>query len=61
LGFQGWNSPIETTTVIPDVSNLFNFTNIQSYRYRFSSNGNPYVEEIKLWPILPTVGITVKF
>jgi outer membrane receptor for ferrienterochelin and colicin len=44
-----------------DVSNLFNFTNIQSYRYRFSSNGNPYVEEIKLWPILPTLGMTVKF
>ena len=44
-----------------DVSNLFNFTNIQSYRYRFSSNGNPYVEEIELWPILPTLGMTVKF
>jgi outer membrane receptor protein involved in Fe transport len=44
-----------------DVSNLFDFTNIQSYRYRFSSNGNPYVEEVKLWPILPTVGVTVKF
>jgi outer membrane receptor protein involved in Fe transport len=44
-----------------DVSNLFDFTNIQSYRYRFSSNGNPYVEEIKLWPILPTLGMTVKF
>ena len=44
-----------------DVSNIFNFTNIQSYRYRFSSNGNPYVEEMKLWPILPTLGMTVKF
>jgi hypothetical protein len=44
-----------------DVSNIFNFTNIQSYRYRFSSNGSPYVEEIKLWPILPTLGMTVKF
>jgi outer membrane receptor protein involved in Fe transport len=44
-----------------DVSNLFDFTNIQSYRYRFSNNGNPYVEEIKLWPILPTLGMTVKF
>ena len=44
-----------------DVSNLFNFTNIQSYRYRFNSNGNPYIEEVKLWPILPTLGMTVKF
>jgi outer membrane receptor for ferrienterochelin and colicin len=44
-----------------DVSNLFNFTNIQSYRYRFNSNGNPYVEEVKLWPILPSLGMTVKF
>ena len=44
-----------------DVSNLFNFTNIQSYRYRFNSNGNPYIEEVKLWPILPTLGMTMKF
>ncbi len=44
-----------------DVSNLFNFTNVQSYRYRFNSNGNPYVEQVTLWPILPTVGMTVKF
>jgi hypothetical protein len=44
-----------------DVSNIFNFTNIQSYRYRFSSNGNPYVEAIELWPILPTLGVTVRF
>jgi outer membrane receptor protein involved in Fe transport len=44
-----------------DVSNLFNFTNVQSYRYRFNSNGVPYVEEVKLWPILPTLGMTVKF
>ena len=44
-----------------DVSNLFNFTNVQSYRYRFNSSGNPYIEEVKLWPILPTLGMTVKF
>ena len=44
-----------------DVSNLLNFTNVQSYRYRFNSNGNPYIEEVKLWPILPTLGMTVKF
>ena len=44
-----------------DVSNLLNFTNVQSYRYRFDRNGNPYIEEVKLWPILPTLGMTVKF
>jgi outer membrane receptor for ferrienterochelin and colicin len=44
-----------------DVSNFFNFTNVQSYRYRFNSNGSPYVETLKLWPILPTFGMTVKF
>jgi hypothetical protein len=44
-----------------DVSNLFNCTNVQSYRYRFNNNGNPYVEEVTLWPILPTLGMTVKF
>ncbi len=50
-----------STSAFLDVSNLFNFTNIQSYRYRFNSNGSPYVESIKLWPILPTFGVTVKF
>jgi len=44
-----------------DISNLFNFTNVQSYRYRINSSGNPYIEPIKLWPILPTLGMTVKF
>ena len=50
-----------STLVYFDVSNLFNCTNVQSYRYRFDRNGNPYIEEVKLWPILPTLGITVKF
>lgn len=50
-----------STSAFLDVSNLFNFTNIQSYRYRFNSNGSPYVEQVKLWPILPTLGMTVKF
>jgi outer membrane receptor protein involved in Fe transport len=49
------------TSVFVDVSNLFNTTNIQAYRYRFTSNGQPYREEIKLWPILPTFGLAVRF
>lgn len=44
-----------------DVSNVFNFTNIQSYRYRFNNGGSPSIEQIQLWPILPTLGLTVKF
>jgi outer membrane receptor protein involved in Fe transport len=50
-----------STLVYFDVSNLFNFTNVQSYRYRFNKNGDPYTEQVTLWPILPTLGMTVKF
>ena len=49
------------TSAFLDVSNVLNFTNIQSYRYRFNSNGLPYIESVKLWPILPTLGMSVKF
>jgi hypothetical protein len=44
-----------------DVSNLFDFTNVQAYVYQFDSQGNPKVVTIKLWPILPTLGMTVRF
>ena len=44
-----------------DVNNLLNFKNIYSYRYRFDNNGLPYRAEIELWPMLPSVGLTVKF
>jgi outer membrane receptor protein involved in Fe transport len=44
-----------------DVNNLLNFKNIYSYRYRFDNNGFPYRTEIELWPMLPSVGLTVKF
>jgi outer membrane receptor protein involved in Fe transport len=50
-----------STSVFLDVSNLFDATNIQAYRYRFSSGGTPYREDVKLWPILPTFGIAVRF
>ncbi|MGE5314269.1 MAG: TonB-dependent receptor [Acidobacteriota bacterium] len=48
------------STVFLDVSNLFNSTNIQAYHYRFDSTGRPYKEEIKLWPILPSLGFAVR-
>jgi hypothetical protein len=44
-----------------DISNALDFKNVQSYRYRFNSNGQPYVQEMTLWPILPTFGLTVHF
>ena len=44
-----------------DISNIFDFTNVQSYEYRYDNQGNPQVEEQALWPILPTLGIAVRF
>ncbi|MGE5797987.1 MAG: TonB-dependent receptor [Ignavibacteria bacterium] len=49
------------TNVYLDVSNLLNFKNIYTYSYRYDSSGNPYREEVELWPIIPTLGMTVKF
>ena len=37
------------------------FKNVQSYLYPFNNNGQPNVEEIVLWPILPTLDLTVHF
>jgi outer membrane receptor for ferrienterochelin and colicin len=44
-----------------DISNALDFKNVQSYRYRYNSNGMPYVQELTLWPVLPTLGLTVRF
>lgn len=44
-----------------EVSNLFNFKNVHSYRYRFNSNGEPVREEVELWPVVPSLGVTLKF
>ena len=44
-----------------DISNILNFKNIQSYRYTFNNNGGPLITEVKLWPILPTLGMTIRF
>ncbi|RPI05003.1 MAG: TonB-dependent receptor [Ignavibacteriae bacterium] len=51
----------KSTSVFLDVSNLFNFSNIQAYQYRFDNNGLPRREDAKLWSILPTLGMTVRF
>jgi ferric enterobactin receptor len=46
--------------VFLDVTNLLNFSNIMSYRYTYNQDGTPKREEIKLFPIIPSIGITVK-
>ncbi len=45
-----------------DVSNIFNFKNIQQYEYSSVPDiYEPKPEEILLWPILPTFGIRFEF
>lgn len=44
-----------------DVSNVFDVRNIQSFRYTRDGNGKPLKEAMKLWPILPSVGMSVQF
>ena len=44
-----------------DISNVFNTHNVQSYRYTFDGNGLPVKDEINLWPILPSIGMSVRF
>jgi outer membrane receptor for ferrienterochelin and colicin len=56
--FQIGNFPAD---VYLDIINLFNFTNLLSYRYSFNDNGQPVRKENKLFPILPALGITVKY
>jgi hypothetical protein len=51
----------KSTSVFLDISNLFNFANVQAYQYRYDNNGNPYREDVKLWPMLPTIGMSVQF
>ena len=56
--FTMFNLP---TYIFLDVNNLFDFKNVSGYKYWLDNNGNPYRETIKLWPIIPSLGLTVKF
>ena len=56
--FTLWNTNVVSFV---EVSNVFDFKNIQSYRYRFDRNGYPYKEEVLLWPLVPSFGMTVQF
>jgi hypothetical protein len=44
-----------------DVSNVFNFKNIQNFEYKTPGFSQPIPEEVPLWPILPSLGIRYKF
>lgn len=44
-----------------EVSNVFNFRNIQGYNYKTPGFNEPKPEEITLWPILPSIGIRYSF
>jgi hypothetical protein len=48
-------------SVFLDVNNVFNARNIMAYSYHLDNSGNPVREEVKLWPILPTLGMSVRF
>ena len=49
-----------STSAFLDVSNMFNVKNLQSYRYSFDGNGRPLRKEQYLWPIIPSVGMSVR-
>jgi hypothetical protein len=44
-----------------DVTNVLNQTNVFAFDYSFNSEGKPVVNTVKLWPILPTLGLTIQF
>jgi len=49
------------SAIFLDVHNLFNFKNVQGYRYTRDDDGNPKTEETVLFSILPVLGVSVNF
>ena len=47
--------------VFIDVSNVFNFKNVQNFEFKTPGFSKPVPEEVPLWPILPSLGIRYKF
>lgn len=58
---KNFNFGNSSLNVFIDVSNVFNFKNIQNYEYKTPGFTKPTPEEIPLWPILPSFGIRYKF
>jgi outer membrane receptor protein involved in Fe transport len=50
-----------TLNIFVDVSNVFNFKNVQYYEYEIPGFSEPVPEEVLLWPIIPNFGIRYKF
>jgi outer membrane receptor for ferrienterochelin and colicin len=44
-----------------DIINILNKENAYSYRYTYNSNGDPIIETISLFPLMPTLGISYEF
>lgn len=44
-----------------DLSNALNFKNISGYDYNFDKDGKPKINEVVLWPFLPSFGIKLEF
>lgn len=47
--------------IFVDVSNVFNFKNIQNYEYKTPGISKPEPEEVLLWPIFPSFGVRYNF
>jgi len=58
---KAFNFSNSSLNVFIDVSNVFNFKNIQNYEYKTPGFSKPVPEEVPLWPILPSLGIRYKF
>jgi outer membrane receptor protein involved in Fe transport len=43
-----------------DVNNLFDFDNVNGFVYSFNKI-NPVIKPVELWPVIPSLGLTVKF
>ncbi|MCB9208873.1 MAG: TonB-dependent receptor [Ignavibacteriales bacterium] len=56
--FKYENSDLD---IFIDVSNIFNFKNVFNYKYDTPGYGKPSVEEVLLWPIIPSFGIRWQF
>lgn len=58
---KDFNFSNSALNVFIDVSNAFNFKNIQGYEYKTPGFAKPTPEKVLLWPILPSFGIRYKF
>lgn len=58
---KDFNFSNSSLNVFIDVSNVFNFKNIQGYEYKTPGFTQPSAEEVPLWPIIPSLGLRYQF